>query len=180
MGDFRRVGSKNMKISSVGYVFFVAFVAFVTMSGSANAQAKKSGIIKVTKTEKMLRDSKAKYTPFQGDDSFMVIYAAKEEKEIAVVIIETVDAILVFADVAAGREVELTSDVMRKLLEYNMEVDFIKAGISDIGSIRVQTEQGLLSMSAKTFKMILDQTAAGADEVAKIIAPVRKASPAAK
>ena len=53
-----------MKISSVGYVFFVAFVAFVTMSGSANAQAKKSGNIKVTKTEKMLRDSKAKYTPF--------------------------------------------------------------------------------------------------------------------
>jgi len=158
----------------------LAFFVFGTYVTSVDAQAKKDSVIKVTKTEKMLRDAKATYRPFQGEDSFVVVYEGKELKEISVVLIEASDLLIVLADVAAGREVDLTDGVMRKLLEFNMKADYLKIGISDIGSIRVQTEQELSLMSAKSFQKILDQTAAVADDVARLLKPVRKTSPEPK
>ena len=139
-----------------------------------HGQVKKDSVIKVTKTEKMLRDIKASYRPFQGENSFLIVYEGKELKEISVILIETPDLVVVFADVAAGREVELTDEVMRKLLEFNLVADYLKVGISDIKSIRVQTEQDLSLMSPKIFEKLLDQTASVADEVARLLAPARK------
>lgn len=161
-------------------LFIGTLVAILTINGLVNAQVKKSAVINVTRTEKLLRDVKANYQPFQGENSFIVLYSGKEKEEISVILIETDDAVLVFADVAAGRTVELTPEVMRKLLEFNMQADFIKVGISDIGSIRVQSEQDLVSINAKSFGTLLDQIAAGADDVAKIIKPVRKPLPTVK
>ena len=165
------------RLLCIAVLSFSVFGAHVT---SVDAQARKKSVIKVTKTEKMLRDVKATYRPFQRDDSFIVVYEGKELKEISVILIEASDVLVVLADVAAGREVDLTDGMMRKLLEFNMKADYLKVGISDIGSIRVQTEQELSLMSAKTFQKILDQAANVADDVAKILKPARKTSPAGK
>ena len=168
-------------INNSSLVLFIGtLVAILTINGLVNAQVKKSAVINVTRTEKMLRDIKANYQPFQGENSFVVVYSGKEIEEISVILIETDDAVLVLADVAAGRTVGLTPEVMRKLLEFNMKADFIKVGISDIGSIRVQSEQDLVSINTKSFGTLLNQIAAGADDVAKILKPVRKSVPAVK
>jgi hypothetical protein len=169
-----------MRNNSPLVLFFGTLVAILTINGLISAQVKKSAVINVTRTEKMLRDIKANYQPFQGENSFIVLYSGKEKEEISVILIETDDAVLVLADVAAGRTVGLTPEVMRKLLEFNMQADFIKVGISDIGSIRVQSEQGLASIDPKSFGKLLDQIAAGADDVAKILKPVIKTLPAVK
>ena len=63
---------------------------------------------------------------------------------------------------------------MRKLLEFNSRADYIKVGISDIGSIRVQCEQNLVTMNSNFFKEVLDQVASGVDEIAMILRPVKK------
>src|SRR5215203_3205655 len=151
-----------MRKNSPSVLFIGTLVAILTINCLISAQVKKSAVINVTRTEKMLRDIKANYQPCQGENSFIVLYSGKEKEEISVILIETDDAVLVLADAAAGRTVGLTPEVMRKLLEFNMQADFIKVGISDIGSIRVQSEQGLASVDPKSFGKLLDQIAAGA------------------
>jgi hypothetical protein len=128
-----------------------------------------------TKTEKMLKEIKAPYKPFQGQNSFIVLYNGKEKKDIDLIAVEAGSGLAIFADVAAGREVDLTLEVMHKLLEYNLKTDYIKIGISDIGSIRVQSEQNLILINSKAFSEILDQIAAGVDDVSRILKPVYKA-----
>lgn len=165
-----------MKINLFTLILLIVAAVFVipSLNGPSYAQAKKTETVKVTKTEKLLKDADAPYGPFQGEGTFIVSYAGKEKKEIDVIIIETDAAVVTFADVAAGRLIDLTPEVMRKLLKFNMNADYIKVGISDFGSIRVQTEQNIELMNAKAFKDILDQIAAGADDVAKILKPVFK------
>ena len=151
-------------------IFFI--IVLVVLSGSGGQTA--AQVVKGTKSEKMLQEIKAVYKPFNGKDAFLISYTGKELKEISVITVESGSAISVSADVAAGREIELTADVMRKLLEFSSRADYIKVGISDIGSIRVQCEQDLVTMRSKFFGEILDQVAAGAEEVAVILRPVRK------
>src|SRR5687767_2220311 len=106
-----------MRNNSPSVLFIGTLLVILTINGLVNAQVKKSAVINVTRTEKMLRDIKANYQPFQGDNSFIVLYSGKEKEEISVILIETDDAVLVLADVAAGRTVDLTPEVMKKLLE---------------------------------------------------------------
>jgi len=162
-----------MRTRLVAIAVIGSFVLVINAT-RVHGQVKKDSVINVTKTEKMLRDIKAPYRPFQGENSFLIVYEGKELKEISVILIETPALVVVFADVAAGREVELTDRVMRNLLELNLKADYLKVGISDIKSIRVQTEQDISLMSPKTFEKVLDQTALVADEVAKLLAPARK------
>ena len=165
-----------MKKDFLTPILFIVAAVFVALglNTTANAQAKKTETVKVTKTEKLLKDSGARYGPFQGEGTYFVAYSGKEMKEISVIIIESETAVVVLADVAAGREIDLKPEVMRKLLTYNMDADYIKVGISDLGSIRVQTEQNLELLNAKVFKDILDQIASGAEDIARILKPVFK------
>ena len=151
-------------------LFFV--FALVLISGSGPPAA--AQVIKDSASEKMLKEIKAIYQPFQGKDSFIVSYTGNELKNISVITVEVGSAISILADVAAGREVDLTPEIMRKLLEFNSRADYIKVGISDIGSIRVQCEQNLVTMNSNFFKVVLDQVASGVDEVAVILRPVKK------
>ena len=149
-------------------------IALSGLSPGSQLRAQKANVVKQSKTEAMLKAAKANYRQFQGKDSFIVSYNGNEKNDIDVIIVDAGAAVVALVDVAAGREIELTPDVMRKLLEFNMQTDYVKVGISDLGSIRIQTEQDLSLMNAKTFKKILDQTAASADDVAKILAPARR------
>ena len=154
-------------VAASGLIFIAA------LNISVVAQTKKASAV-ISKTERMLKEIKANYSPFQGKGTFIVSYKGKEKAEIDVILIETEDVVVILADVAAGKEIDLTLDLMKRLLEYNTQTDYIKVGISDLGSIRVQSEQELLAINGKIFGKILDQVAAGADEVAKILAPGRK------
>lgn len=167
----------HMKIKFFKLALCIVASVFVIFgsSWSASGQVKKATAVKETKTERMLKDAGASYSPFQGEHSFIVSYAGKEKKEIDVIIIEADSMVITLVDVAAAREVQLTSEIMRKLLEFNTGADYIKVGISELGSIRVQSEQNLTLINSKSFKEILDQTAAGGDDVAKILKSVFKA-----
>jgi hypothetical protein len=151
-------------------IFFIFAVTLIASSGRQAA----AQVVKESSSEKMLREIKAIYKPFQGKDSFLVSYTGKELKDISIITVEVGPAISIMADVAAGRELDLTPEIMRKLLEFNTRADYIKVGISDIGSIRVQSEQTLVTMNSNFFKAILDQVASGADEIAMILRPAKK------
>ncbi len=151
----------------------------LTVVTSVSAQAK-TAPAKESKLERLLKETSANYMPFQGPRTFVVTYKGKDKPQIDVILIEADESVLMFADVAAGKEIDLTPEMMKKLLQYNMHVDYIKVGISDLGSIRVQTEQDLTPLTGKVFEKILDQVAAGTDEVTKLLAPVRKGPAAVK
>ena len=155
----------------VPHVFALIWLAglFVSVEAQSSPSPKKGSI-----TEKLLKESGVDFDVFQGEDSFIIIYEGKTNKEISVILIEADEAVANLSDVSSGKDVDLTPAAMKSLLEYNMKVDHIKVGISDIKSIRVQTEQLLKGLSASTLKLMIDQVAAGNDEVAKIIQPVRK------
>jgi len=162
----------NKKNKTLSLILLILFV--MMFSGhKTNAQAVRSPGVKASKTETMLKEIKAVYKPFQAEGSFIISYNGSEKSEIDIIVVEVGTAIAILADAAAGREVDLTPEKMRKLLEFNSRSDYIKVGISDIGSIRVQTEQNLVLLNAKFFEEILDQVAAGTDEVVKIIGPIK-------
>lgn len=164
----------NMTTKNKTFSLILLILAVVMASGSrTNAQAVRSPGAKVTKTETMLKEIKAVYKPFQAEGSFIISYNGNVKSEIDVIVVEVGTAIAILADAAAGREIDLTPEKMRKLLEFNSRSDYIKVGISDIGSIRVQSEQKLVLLNPKLFEEILDQVAAGTDEVAKIIGPIK-------
>jgi hypothetical protein len=162
---------RNLNITNL---IVLALLLILGSAVAATAQTKLPARAALSKTEKMLKEISANYRPFQGANSFLVSYVGKEIKEIDLIVVEAGEGIAVLVDVAAGKDLELTPDVMRKLLEFNMRADYIKVGISDLGSIRVGSELDLLSVSPKGFGKVLDQAAAGADEVAGIIAPFKK------
>lgn len=165
--------NKNRRFFTLILFVFTAFV-ILSLSVRTNAQSVKPSAIKETKTEKLLREIKATYSPFQSDHSFVISYEGKEKKQIDVIVVEAETAVVIFADAAAGREIDLTPEKMRKLLEFNSKADYIKVGISDIGSIRVQSEQNLALIKAKLLGEILDQVASATDEVARIIGPIKQ------
>ena len=170
------------KVSIKGRVYFsVAFFMIAAVfGGTAGAQTSALSAQKLTKTETMLKEIGAEYSrPVPAQLAFVVPYSGKEMKAIDLFVIEAAGGLVVMVDVAAGKDVNLTPAVLRKLLEFNAAVDYIKVGISDDGSIRVQTEQNLLAMTSAELQKLLDQAASGADDVAKILAPVRK-KPAAR
>lgn len=155
-------------------LFVFSALAISNLSSLTYAQTVTRTSIKETKTEKLLKEIKAAYSPFQGENSFIISYSGKVNKEIDVVVLEVGLAVAIFADAAAGRDVDLTPEKMRNLLKFNSRSDYIKVGISDLGSVRVHSEQNLLLINAKFFEEVLDQVAAGTDEVARIIGPINK------
>ncbi|HUR99809.1 MAG TPA: hypothetical protein VMZ26_17220 [Pyrinomonadaceae bacterium] len=155
-------------------LFVFAALLVTSQSLPTYAQSVKSPATKETKTEKLLKELKVSYEQFTSDHSFVTSYDGKELKRIDVILVEAETAVVVLADAAGGRDVELTPEKMRKLLEFNSKADYIKVGISDIGSVRVQCEQNLSLINAKVLEEILDQVASATDEVAKIIGPIKQ------
>ena len=151
----------------------VSMFVVLGLNADVRAQAKKPVSVEQSKIEKMLKELGSTYSVMPGSQAFAIPYQGKELREIAVVTVEVGPTVVLWADVAAGREVDLTPEVMKKLLEYNLKADFIKVGISDKGTITVQTEQSLL-VNTENFKELIDQVAAGADNVAALLKPVRR------
>jgi hypothetical protein len=162
----------NMKIRRK--LFFLAVGAILLASGAAGAQTAKATGTKPSKLEGMLKEIDAVYQPVKGENAFIVSYSGDDLKDIDLFVFEGEGAIAIMFDIVSAKDVNLTPAIMRKLLEFNANVDFIKVGISPNGSIRVQTEQGLEGMTSKSCKNMLDQMAAGANDIAKILAPARK------
>jgi len=160
-------------------LFTLAVIGVVGLSASVEAQTASSPRKGAT-IEKLLKESGVAFEPFQGEDSFISVYEGKVNKQISVIVIEADAAVVITTDVVAGKEVDLTPAVLRSLLEYNLKADYIKVGISDMKSVRVQTEEVLKGLTPETFKVLIDQVAAGNDEVAKIIQPVRKKAASTK
>ncbi|HKP70249.1 MAG TPA: hypothetical protein VJV05_13260 [Pyrinomonadaceae bacterium] len=158
-------------------IFTLLAMAIFGLNLTSSAQTVKPAATTDSKLETMLKEIKATYKPFQG--GFIVSYEGKEMAEIDLIIVPVESSVAILSDAAAGKEIDLTPEKMRKLLEFNSRSDYIKVGVSDIGSIRVQSEQNLTLISPKFFEELLDQVAAGTDEVAKIVGPIKKA-PGAK
>jgi type IV secretory pathway VirB6-like protein len=159
-----------------------ALLLFLLVSGLVSQVAAQSKVNQPnqSKTERLLKEIKANYRPFQGAGTFIISYKGKEKSDIDLIVVESDGAIVILADVVAGTDVDLTSEVMRKLLEFNMRADYIKVGISNIRSIRIQSEQDLLLISGKVLGKILDQVAAGVDDVAGIVASAKRSAGADK
>ena len=154
-------------------MFALLAVVIFGLNLASSAQTAKTAPVKQSKTESMLKEIKATYQPFPG--GFIVTYEGKAKPLISLIIVEAGPAVVIVSDAAEDAQIDLTPEKMRKLLEFNSRSDYIKAGISNDKSVRVQTEQNLPSISAKFFGELLEQVAAGTDEVAAIVGPIKKA-----
>ena len=159
---------------------FLSTVFIVCSSSTVYSQENKPAAAKETRAEKLLKEIKVDYAPFNTDNSFVVSYASKEIKQIDVIVIQTENMMVFLADAAAASEVDLTPAKMRKLLEFNNAADYIKVGISVLGSIRVSSEQESSRIDAKFFESLLDQIANGTEAVAKMIGPIKQKPAAGK
>jgi hypothetical protein len=152
----------------------INFMVATALTNSAHAQVKSEPAASLSKTERLLKEISSTYTVLKGKNTFLVPFEGKHKKDIEVIIVESDDMIVLFSTVADGKEIEFTPTLMRKLLEFNMQADHIKVGISERGSIDVQAEAFLSWMEPKSFQAVLDQIAAGANIVSGIVAPFKK------
>lgn len=158
-------------------LFIVISLAMISASAFPVAgQTKQPAAAQPSKTEQLLKQISTSYRVIpESKNSFFVTYSGKELKTIDLFVIEVEGSgIAILFDVAEGNEVDLTPVALRKLLEFNTQADYIKVGLSDRGSVRVAAEIFLRSANAEGLEAVLDQAAASADEVARLIAPFRK------
>lgn len=139
-------------------------------------QTKQPAAVQPSKTEQLLKQISTSYRTIpESKNSYFVTYSGKELKQIDLFVIEVDEGgIAILFDVVEGKEVDLTPVALRKLLEFNMQADYIKVGLSDKGAVRVSAEIFLRSATAEGLEAVLDQAAASADEVARLIAPFKK------
>ena len=162
------------KFLHVSALVLISFMVAAALSNRTVAQVKPEPSANLSKTERLLKEISSTYTVLKGNNTFLVPFQGKNKKDIEVIIVESDDMIVLFATVSDGKEIEFTPALMRKLLEFNMQADHIKVGISERGSIDVQLETFLSWMEPKGFQVVLDQIAAGANIVSGIVTPFKK------
>lgn len=155
-------------------IVVINFMVVAALSNGAAAQVKPESNASLSKTERLLKEISSTYTVLKGKNTFLVPFEGKHKKEIEVIVVDANEMVVWFSTVADGKEIEFTPALMRKLLEFNMQADYIKVGISERGSIDVQAEAFLSWMEPKSFQAVLDQIAAGANIVSGIVAPFKK------
>jgi len=112
----------NTKNKTLSLILLILFVMMVS-GHKTSAQAVRSPGVKASKTETMLKEIKAVYKPFQAEGSFIIPYNGNVKSEIDIIVVEVGTEIAILADAAAGLEIDLTPEKMRKLLEFNSRSD---------------------------------------------------------
>ena len=105
------------------------------------------------------------YGEWHGADlkDFKVVFAVEE------------DLLVTFVTVAAKAQFQKTPAFLEALLKFNSSLDFVKVGLDSDGDIFVRCDSRVRTLDASSFKAMMDQVAASANDVYKGVGPFLKA-----
>ena len=146
---------------------------FVTTSASvvaAQSESTPQGSIRIVQLLEETGLNYEKRTP----TTWMVRFKADGGDDIPVVLAQA-DTILVLVAIAAtGAETRESVELYRELLKFNLDADYIKAGLDDDGDFQIRSDVKLASLTGPMLKEFLDQLATGVNQLRPLFAKHRK------
>lgn len=93
--------------------------------------------------------------PFQGDSL----------KQFNVVAVYTEGLLVTFAIPVKKKNLKVTPDLLRKLLQFNVDMDRVKIAIDDEGDLVVRIDSSLRIMDGEEFKLVVEQVANATESI---------------
>jgi hypothetical protein len=147
-------------------------ILIFAIAGPAAAQSE-STAQDATRIVQLLEETGLNYEK-RGVATWMVRFKADGGDDIPVVIAQA-DAILVLVAIpATGADIRESVELYRELLKFNLDADYIKAGIDDDGDFQIRSDVKLASLSGAALKEFLDQIATGVNQLRPLFAKHRK------
>lgn len=106
--------------------------------------------------------------------SWMVRYEGTGGADIPVVLAQADSILVLVAIAAAGSEIRQSTDLFRDLLTFNIDADYIKAGIDDDGDYQIRADVKLVTLTADLLKELMDQVATGVNQLRPLFAKHKK------
>ena len=112
------------------------------------------------------------YTYSKGsNNAWSITFKGDVLPEFDLVISSQQDVLVLFVLVAEKKAMRVTPELMHKMLMLNGEIDKVKVGIDKDGDAFVRIDLNLRVVDAQEFKENVNQLAAAADEVFKVVKP---------
>ncbi len=112
------------------------------------------------------------YTYSKGsNNAWSMTFKGEVLPEFDLIISSQQDILVLFVLVAEKKAFRVTPELMQKMLRLNEELDKVKVGIDKDGDAFVRVDLSLRVLDAQEFKENVDQMAAAADEVFKVVKP---------
>ena len=92
-------------------------------------------------------------------------------KDFKVVLAVENDLLVTFVTVATKAQFQVTPAFLEALLKFNRTLDFVKVGLDSDGDIFVRCDASVRTLDAQSFKAMIDQVAAAANEVYEGVGP---------
>jgi Putative bacterial sensory transduction regulator len=134
------------------------------------ASPQQSSLVK--QTSQFLEQYGGPYTK-ASDTLWVVPFKGKAltDLEVFVTVSPENNLLLIGAIVAKKQNLKLSQPLFHRLLKYNHAVDYVKVGLDDDDDLFVRAELNAESIDFQSFKKVLDQVAAAADELYAQIKP---------
>jgi hypothetical protein len=110
----------------------------------------------------------------RGATTWMVRFKADGGDDIHVVLAQADTILVLLAIAATGAQTNESIELYRELLEFNINADYIKAGIDDDGDFQIRSDVKHASLTGATLKELLDQVATGVNQLRPLFAKHRK------
>jgi hypothetical protein len=154
-------------------VIVLAFVCFGSPAFAVAQGNESSSTPSALRIVQLLEDTGLNYEQ-RSPTSWMVLFKGSAGDDIPV-FVAPADAILALvAIVATGAETRESVELYRALLKFNIDADYIKAGIDDDGDFQIGADVKLASLSGQTLKELLDQLATGVNQLRPLFLKHRK------
>ena len=130
-------------------------------SATATSTAKITNLIKTSDHTIMAKTDTVWYGEWHGAalKDFKVVLAVEN------------DLLVTFVTVATKSQFQETPAFLQALLKFNRTLDFVKVGLDSDGDIFVRCDASVRTLDAESFKAMVDQVAASANEVYEGIGP---------
>jgi len=145
----------------------LAGIAGAVPAGGAEPSATAASAAKITE---LIKTSGHTLTP-KTDTVWYGEWHGSALKDFKIVLAVENDLLVTFVTVAAKSHFQVTPAFLQALLKFNRSLDFVKVGLDSDGDIFVRCDSSVRTLDAQSFKAMIDQVAASADEVDKGMEP---------
>ena len=151
-----------------GITFVITVMLLSNLPAVANARAIfKNGNPQNASTARvvqLLEDSGYKYTK-KSATVWTIDFTGKTLKSFKVILATQDDLLVTFVVVARKKDIQISSEFMMKLLNFNHQLDRVKIGIDEDGDLFVRSDINIRILDKTEFKDNIEQVAAATNEV---------------
>ena len=101
----------------------------------------------------------------KADTVWSIDFSGKSLSSFKVILATQDDLLVTFVIIAHKKEIQMTPELMSKLLRFNHSLDRVKVGIDDDGDMFVRTDMTVRVLDNQEFKDNIEQVAAASNQV---------------